>query len=1287
MNNVYFHKFQKTKIFILFILLGLFFFIFYQKQEIEKKASTFFLKFILKKVKNHLNEKIIIKHASIDFLKKEFIFYNVQILDHHHFSFIHFPKCKISIDNLLYFIFINSGHLKIKNIFIENSSFFIKKYFREKENNILFFIKNFFIHKKFGKYNLITCTKLTINKSFLKYNNTNSNNQFQHFFSSCIKNIRIDNKKIKASIFSIKYKGLMKENSFTENKFYNLIYHHPLKLEINNFFIKTPNSYLKGSLILYKDKNINIRCKIFDGSKLGSDIGTLFYRKWNFCYKVFIHGYIHGEFNDKKKIFSLYNIFIKDSQENKLFSDRIHVIYEKKKCKKIKFFKTFIKFNTHEIIKIISYNLNYKFKFSRFISDFKQSIIYKGNLTLSLSGHNFFKVKGLIKYRDFVARIYTFVDLLNNQYTGKISIDKKYLFLLLKKNNIFCFLSKKIPFSDIWNNTLSDLYILNYKGNFSKFFMSLLFSHSKYKIHFTGKILPYFQKIYVSIYNNNRKNIKIMFINNENQFIRNISINIYDIIIGRIYECIKWKNKIYGLKNQNICKKKIKYVNFNFLIKKSFFDLIKPIIPKNKNTFSDISISGEKKENKFKMTFYTKAMQLNQIFFDKLFVMVDSHSIDQIQIHIEKIVFKKFFSKKINIFVSNQKNFWIINSKFFLKLKKEEYKEQMLNFICNKKGDFLIFYPLFSKLNINGYDWMIDSNYPNLGMVKIDFINQKYIIDNIIFLSEKQKIIINANYINNQQKTFQFYLKNVQLKKIIFYKNIDGFANGSFLYKSISNKIKPNINIVIQNFSIGKKILGNFYIFSFHKHKNKNNYELNGVIRKNSNSDDILKISGNIINESKNKSKLNLDIIVQNFRIDNFSFFWKKMKSEVRGFLTGKIQVFGYLNDLHYFGKLKIKKFGIKINSANTDYEIPNTAYLNVISEYCILSTSSFIDTKYNTKGYINGFFSHKNLIKWDLIKLSINTNNLLVLNSNEKQNNFLFGRIFTHGEIQITKKENKICISMNNGKILNSSHLCINPKMLKNHKKNVSYKYDYKEKEENNYLLIDIKTVIDKNTKVSIFLNKNHFIEFRGEGVFFIEKTYKKNVQTSGKYFVKDGLYHFYNNEKIPIKLEKKFKIKPGGFIVWKNNLHKSNIDLIVYETKYVYNVIEYIDFIEKPEHNVIFTELRINIYGKIQRPNINMEILFPGSNEDIQKKLSEKLNSFEEKTMQFMSILTLEKFFLKKDIIKNFLYFSIYGSILKKLKKLYNNKSINHSSIYLNTKNHCFYSLIKKNSIYKIK
>ncbi|WP_185866278.1 translocation/assembly module TamB domain-containing protein [Blattabacterium cuenoti] len=1306
MNNAFLYKFFTRKKIIIFLIFSLALLIIniYDQKKVQEKVSTFFLK----KVREKLGNEISIKHISFNFFEKELIFYDVKIRDHHHFSFIHLSQCKISINNLFRFIFINSRYLNIKNLIIDNSSFFIRKYFKEKENNILFFIRNIFLNQESNKMNIkiITCSKLRINKSHLIY--IDSKKKFNHFFSSYIKNIQIKNRKIKASIFSFQSQEFINKKKFCiKNLFCNLTYDYPAKLEIRDFFIKTSNSFLKGSFSIFNDDKYeyeknkeffskkSIRCEIFKGSKLGPDLGIFFSKKWSSNFRLFIQGNINGKFNGLNKRLFLSNIFIKDLQENRLFAKSIYISLNQE-WKEIKFFKSFIQFYPHQISQIIPYNFHSKLNFIKEVNLNLKKWIYKGNLIFREKigeGKKSLKIEGIIQNHFLAAKVSTYINFMSHnhdvKYVSKITIEKKYLLFLFKvlfkdKKKSFFLIPSGIPLF-INKYLLSDFWIfINLKGNLSKFFLNLFLSHSGYQINLKGKIHSHFNKIYLRIddYKNRvHKGIKVMLINN--QKFKKISINIYDMIIGQIYGHFKWEHlltiipkDIFELKNS--CKKEIEYVNFNFLIKKSFFNFIKQ--KKDRNTFSDIRISGKKEKNVFKTIFFTESVQWNGIYFEKLFIIVNSSSFRKwIKIDTEKITYKDFFSKKINVSILSLENFWMINSKFLLKLKKQKYKEQILNFICKNKKNLFIFFPLLSKLSINGYDWKINNN---LGIIKIDLIKRRYTIKNIILSSEKQEIIVNADFIEKKEKTFQFYFKDVQLKKIIFKNNIDGFLNGFFSYKRKYNQIEPNLHVKISDFSIGKKILGNFYVHSFHKDKN---YKINGVLKKNTH--DILKINGNINNESKNQSILDLNINVKNLKMDNFSFFWKKMNSEARGFLTGKIKIFGNIDNPHYFGRLELKKFGIKINSINTDYEITSKSYVNIVSESCIsLSSSYFKDTKYNTQGYINGCFLHKNFIKWNF-ELSINTKNLLVLDTYGERDRFLFGKILTHGKIQITKKENKVHVSMKNGKILSSSHLYINPKGQKfQNQKNQNRNH----KGDNDFLLIDIKTNVKRNTKVSIFLDENleNFIELKGEGSLSLRKTYKKNVETSGKYFVIDGLYHFSIREKIPIlKLEKEFKIKPGGFITWKNNFDQSNINLIAYETKSVSKISEYINFTEseKPHKGMIFAELRINIYGKIQKPNINMEILFPKSNEETQKKLFSKLNSFEEKTIQFLSILILGKFFLKNETIKNFLYFSVLEFFLKKLKKIlldsYINQSLNFNFFQKKETFNYFFSLYHKN------
>ncbi|WP_113738519.1 translocation/assembly module TamB domain-containing protein [Blattabacterium clevelandi] len=1273
MNNCFLQKFifQNKKIFlfciiVLFFIIGIFYTIYYQKHTIKEKIVSF----LLEKVKDHISGKIYVKNITFNILKKEFSFHDVNIIDHHKFSFVHFSKCKISIENLFQYILINSKYLNIGNLIIENPKIFVKKYFNEKENNLFYLLKEFVIKKKLSKNSIgiITCSNLKVKNAYLTYENIN-----------------------------------LKKSYRIKNFFCRFTY-DPLKLKIHNFFIKTNNSFLKGKFIFYNngyeksffyEKNRNIQGEIFEGSKLGIDLINLFFytKKWSSNSMFFIQGIINGKFN-KKLSFS--KILIKNVYGNKIFSDKINIFYFNNKWKKIQFLKTILQISSHEIQKLTLSNFDLKFNF---LKNYSKNFIYRGNLIIK---KRLINLNGNIQYNNIRANIYNTCIRINDnniQYTGEI---------LTEKNNILKI--SKIPF---FSSFPSGLWIFKFKGiynnfffkkkvknDFYNFFTTLFFPNSESKINLNRKKNSYFQKLSINIAkykNENRFFIKVFSF--ENKSLKKLSINISDIIIGHIYGNFEWNNLLKSFKNEIYClitKKKIEnnflekqYAYFNLFIKKSFYKFFNQ--QKKMKILSDnIQLSGLLKNRKIKIHFFTKTIKLNEIFIKNISIKVNSFLKEKIQLSIEKIFFKNFIFKYIDLSILDRKNYLLIYSHFFFNFQKKEVKKQTVNLIFKKINDpykkykenhSLIFFIIFSQLNINGYDWFIINHInKNIGKITIDLINHRGSINNLMLSStskeKKQKtIVINYDFIENNCNKFRFILKNIELKRIIPKRNImiDGMTNGFCILQIKKNKIElNNMNIKINNVLIEKKVIGDFYIHSF---PYKKNYKIHGILKKG--SSEILFLSGNINNNLQKKSNIDLNINIQNLNMSDFSFFWKKINSEARGIVIGKIQIKGSLDNPHYFGKIEIKKFGIKINSINTDYEMINTTYIYLIHNYFILNSSPFIDTKYHTKGYINGFFLHNNFFKWNL-NLSINTNKLLVLNTKKKYNTFFFGRIFSNGKIKIIKKDKDLKIYMKKGNILNSSHLYINPKGLEyknnnfidfinpnktNFNKNDIQKNEIKkvenENKENKFSL-NIKTYINKNTKVSILLDNNleNFIELRGQGPLFLKKNIDTNIQTSGTYFVKDGFYHFSNKEKIPIlKLKKQFKIKSGGMITWTNNFNHSNINLTAYYTRYVSNVIDYLDiqnFSSTYDPIIIYTKLKMSIYGDIKNPKINLDILFPNSNEEIKKKLFKKLNSYEEKNIQFFSILTLGKFLKKNFPKKNFLSSLIYNLCLKHIENI---------------------------------
>ncbi|WP_185866616.1 translocation/assembly module TamB domain-containing protein [Blattabacterium cuenoti] len=1152
MNHGFLIKFffRKKNIYILCIaifLLGVISTTFYYRKEIQEKITAFFVK----KMNTHLGQRIRVKNVSMNLFKKEFHLSDVRIMDHHHFYLIHLSKCKISIKNFFQYFFISSQCLNIGNLILENPKIFVKKYLNEKENSFFTFFKEFILKRDLNKKNsiqTISCSNFKIKNAHLVYENFNSKESYKNNFSTSIRNIKIDeDQKIKATIFFLKLNGYIKRKNYRIENFFCHFTYFTSKLKIHNFFLRTSDSHLKGKVTFFYNanknnvdkKNMSIKGEIFEGSKLGSDFISIFFsnfsKKKSFPLIFSVHGFINGKLNEK---ISFSKIYIKNILFKKIFSEKINIFYNlKKEWREIQFLKTVFQTSVHEIKKIFPSSYHSKLNL---LNSFNHIFSYKGDLIFK---KKWMKINGNIHSKTFTSHIYACISRTNNlniKYLGRISTKRK--------ESMDSLIPLRIP---------SCLWIFNFKGiykNFSlkkniqnslnHFFITLScpFPDSGIEINCHGQIHNNFQKLFLSINTKNEnqffKKMKILLIKNESK--KSFFIDISDIITGSIHGNFIWKDFFTSIKKEisslrkNLRFKKnpiIKkqYAFFHFSIKKGFFKLMN--LQKKIKILSDIQLSGLYKNDVIKMSLFTKKIQFKEILIDRFYLKINSFVKNKIQLYIKKISFNNFLSKKIDLSIFDKKNFLIINFNFFFKFKKKEFQKQTLNFLFKKinyNRNFWIFFILPSKLNINGYDWfIINQMNRNIGKIKIDLENKKYIIDNIILSSDNdhEKIVIKSSFHQENDMKFKILLNNIQLKKILPKKDfmINGYANGILVFKVGLKKIEPNnININIKNISIEKKVLGNFFI------RSKNNSEIHGIL-KNKDSSEIFSFSGNINNEFKKKYKLNWKVSIKNFNISDFPFLWKKMDSEARGFISGKIRIFGRLENPHYFGKLELKKVGIKINSINTDYEMTSPAYISLFYKSCILKNFSFRDIKYNTTGCINGVFFHKNFLKWNGY-LSIDTKKLLVLNTEKKPNTSFFGKIFSKGEIQIIKKNDDVNICMEKGNILSSSHLYINPNgSSKNQKKDFIELMDpnihpnkkiKKIENKEDSLSLNIKTDIDEKTKVSILLDDKleNFLELRGKGFLILEKKPKKKVQISGKYFVTDGRYHFSNQEKIPI-------------------------------------------------------------------------------------------------------------------------------------------------------------------------
>lgn len=709
------------------------------------------------------------------------------------------------------------------------------------------------------------------------------------------------------------------------------------------------------------------------------------------------------------------------------------------------------------------------------------------------------------------------------------------------------------------------------------------------------------------------------------------------------------------------------------------------IVPFEKNikVLSDSHLKGQLTNDNVVFSMDIEKAQIKDNTLDNASLNINTSSEKNMAFKIASATFQGISFKNIDLTTKSDNNLLLINAKFLTTLSGAEQQAD-LNFYkygsCNSKENNLTIGLRRSHIKINGYDWWInDQDKLNTNLAKIDLKKKKYTINQLTFHSDEQNLTLSAEIISNHYKMTQGSFEKIRLKQIIPVKlgdlAIDGIAQGEFFIEDFGNNLNPEINLEINQLTINEVTLGDLSINTLYNNKNKR-YQLNSVLK--NEQIDILTISGNISAPPQKEAQLDFDINTKNFPMSFLQAFLSNIFGNIRGSAEGDIKLTGNFYNPIYQGELHLKEVGIKVNYLNTDYEFIGIPSLLISPKTFILKDFTFKDTQYNTEGYISGAILNENFTKW-ILALSIDSKNLLVLNTNSAHNNLFYGTIFTGGKIELLGDTDNLTLSMREGKTTGFSQLFINTKGSQSTAQNEGFirsvnfnaqsspdtinTSSIQTKKENTKkgLSISIETDITEKAEVRLIMDSyaDNFIQAKGIGNISFKMQPGGNIEITGKFSTMQGSYDF-SNEKIPfLKLNKKFQIKSGGTIIWTGSATNANLNLTAFYPKSVSNVREYINLpnSSRTPQNII-TELKIDISGQLSQPKLEFDIDFPNVGENIKQQLAQKLNTQDEKLTQFGSILLLGKFFVDtKNIGTGLWSSSAYDVALKQLGDILSN------------------------------
>ncbi|MCW0488978.1 translocation/assembly module TamB domain-containing protein [Riemerella anatipestifer] len=555
-----------------------------------------------------------------------------------------------------------------------------------------------------------------------------------------------------------------------------------------------------------------------------------------------------------------------------------------------------------------------------------------------------------------------------------------------------------------------------------------------------------------------------------------------------------------------------------------------------------------------------------------------------------------------------------------------------LNQTTNVNGDYIIrFEP--TEVKLNSFVWNVDTspelNHSITYRKKTGFID----IENLKFYSDDSEVLVNGTYKDAKNINANIDVKNVNLSKVLALKegssdlNIKGNANGTIKLAILKNNIEPIVDLKVDGFSIHDKNLGDLLI-NAEKTERPNIFDVDlKVTSSDIFGNDKLRIFGKVDNNTPSPS-LDLTADLNKFDLAFVQEFVKAVFSNFRGNASGQLKINGTVDNINYNGDIALSKFGFKLNFSGVDYYFDDTV-IPLSKGFAVLNNIGISDGRNNSKGSVSGAIQFDDIASMGL-NLIIRTDNLMLLNTTQRDFDVFWGRVYGTGDIFVDGAVTALNINAKT-KVLNNSVFTLNSnsatsvdefKMLRFVERNEDGVLSVSKREKSGANMnIELALDVDRGSTVNVLVGDDiGDISVRGtaENLRF-RMNRSGQMSMNGTYVVDNGTY------VSKAVLERSFQIAKGSSISWDNNVMNPALNISANYYRTVTNLGEYLNTGKLPPVNVM---LETKITQSLSNPDIQFDIKTPDVSSQIKEALAFRMSTPDEKIIQFGSILALNNF-----------------------------------------------------------
>lgn len=703
--------------------------------------------------------------------------------------------------------------------------------------------------------------------------------------------------------------------------------------------------------------------------------------------------------------------------------------------------------------------------------------------------------------------------------------------------------------------------------------------------------------------------------------VRTVEINSPDIITGYVRGKFK-VNEIGKLVQNSVGSIYTNYkpyeisegqrLDFNFKIYNKIVDVFFPEVAFDPNTFIRGNIIAD--EGDFKLTFKSPSIEAFGNEFDNIELKIDNKNpLFNTYVSVGDMSTPYYDVKDFSLINTTLKDTLFFRTEF--KGGSEYNDSYNLNFYhtFNENNRSVIGLKK-SDVSFKGNTWILNKDGNSQNKVIINRTLDSIRIEDVVMDNDNsEQIRLRGEFADSTYKDLDLQFKIVSLNKItpaIDSLKLNGSMDGFLNILQKDGKYLPTSSLNISNFTVNDIRLGDLEIGIF----GNNDLTQFGVSTwLNDNGKEKMSINGKVTNIN-NKQELDLSANFTDFNLEPFAPLGEDVISNIRGSIIGSAKVTGSVNNPSINGSLSLVNAGIGIPYLNVDYNFAQYSRVRLFDQTFYFENVGLSDVVEGTTATLDGTISHTGFEDWYLgLDVDTKNNRFMILNTEFNEESLYYGKGFINGTGSIYGPTDALTISVDATTARGTS--------LKIPLSDVTSVGDYSfinfiEKGESESftdervlqdyqgleMAFDLAVTPEAEVEIVVDQSTGSSLKGTGEGILLIEINTNGKFNMYGDFVVVTGEYNF----KYGGVIDKKFKVRPGGTILWERDPLAAQLNL---EAVYSLNA-NPAPLLDNPGYTGrIPTEVVVRLNGELESPTIDFGIDFPGTNSVVQSELEYRL------------------------------------------------------------------------------